>query len=61
MFDTRTRLLYFACLRDAAGATFKNVVPVPTNKKIGSGAALKVAAPAPQHCLEVLLLYEKND
>ena len=49
MFDTRTRLLFFACLKDAAGAALKDAAPAPTYKKIGSGAALKVAAPAPQH------------
>ena len=48
MFDTRTRLLFFACLKDAAGAALKSAAPAPTSKKIGSGsrAALKVAAPA---------------
>ena len=51
MYDTRTRLFFFACLKDAAGAALQNAAPAPTNKKIGSGsgAALKVAAPAPQH------------
>ena len=31
MFDTRTRLFFFACLRDAAGAgaTLKNAAPAP--------------------------------
>ena len=55
MFDTRTRLLFFACLKDAAGAALKNAAPAPGSdqKKIGSGAALKVAAPAPQHCFPV--------
>ena len=47
MFDTRTRLFFFACLKDAAGAAFKNAAPAPGSdqKKVGSGAALKVAAP----------------
>ena len=47
MFDTRTRLFFFACLKYAAGAALKNAAPAPTKKKIGSGsgAALKVAAP----------------
>ena len=49
MFDTRTRLFFFACLKDAAGAALKNAAPAPGSdqKKIGSGsgAALKVAAP----------------
>ena len=50
MFDTRTRLLFFACLKDAAGAALKNAAPAPGSdlQKFGSGAALKVAAPAPQ-------------
>ena len=47
MFDTRTRLFSFACLKDAAeagaGSALKNAAP--DQKKIGSGAALKVAAP----------------
>ena len=53
MFDTRTRLFFFACLKDAAGAgaALKSAAQAlaPTSKKIGSGsgAALKVAAPAP--------------
>ena len=29
MFDTRTRLLFFACLKDAAGAALKNAAPAP--------------------------------
>ena len=49
MFDTRTRLFFFACLKDAAGAALKNAAPAPGSdqKKIGSGsgAALKVATP----------------
>ena len=47
MFDAGTRLFFFACLNDAAGAALINVAPAPTNKKIGSGSgvALKVAAP----------------
>ena len=46
MFDTRTRLFFFAYLKDAAGAgaALKNVAPAPTNKKIASDSrvALKV-------------------
>ena len=38
MFDTRTRLFFFAYLKDAAGAALKNAAPA--NKNI---------APAPQH------------
>ena len=52
MFDTRTRLFSFACLKDAAVAALIKVrlrLPAPTSKTIGSGAALKVAAPVPQH------------
>ena len=58
MFDTRTRLFFFACLEDAAGvgAALKSAAPAPSSgqqkisssqQKIGSGsgAALKVAAP----------------
>ena len=29
MFDTRTRLFFFACLKDAAGAALKNAAPAP--------------------------------
>ena len=47
MFDKRTRLFFFACLKDAGGAALKNEAPAPGSdrKKIGSdsGAALKVA------------------
>ena len=47
MFDTRTRLFSFACLKDAAGAALKKAAPAPGSdqKKIASGAGLKVAAP----------------
>ena len=38
MFDTRTRLSFFDCLKDAAGAALKNATPTPTSKKIGSGS-----------------------
>ena len=64
MFDTRTRLLCFACLKDAARDDLKMRLrlPAPTNKKIGSGfgAALKVAAPAPQHWLQIDVLAVNN-
>ena len=43
MFDTRTRLLFFACLKDAAGAGAalkKAAAPAP-------GSAKKKSAPAP--------------
>ena len=50
MFDTRARLFFFACLKDAAGAALKIAAPAPGSdqQKIGSGsgAALKVAGPA---------------
>ena len=45
MFDTRTRLFFLACLKDAAGAALKNAAPAPGSgsllrpKKIGSGSA----------------------
>ena len=39
MFDTRTRLFSFACLKDAAGAALKNAAPGSDPKKIGSGSA----------------------
>ena len=29
MFDTRTRLFFFACLKDAAGAALKSAAPTP--------------------------------
>ena len=29
MLDTRTRLLFFACLKDAARAAIKNAAPAP--------------------------------
>ena len=49
MFDTRTMLFFFACLKYAAGAALKIAAPAPGSdpKKIGSGSgdALKVAAP----------------
>ena len=48
MFDTRTRLSFFACLKYAARLRLS----APTNNKIGSGSARKGAAPAPQHCLQ---------
>ena len=41
MFDTRKKLVFFACLNDAAGAALKSAAPAPapTSKKIGSGSA----------------------
>ena len=38
MFDTRTRLFFFACLKDVAGAALKKAAPAPGSdpKKIGS-------------------------
>ena len=47
MFDTRTRLFLFACLKGAAGTTLKRRLRLSatTNTKISSGAALKVEAP----------------
>ena len=44
MFDTRTRLFFFACLKDAAGAALKNVAPAPAP---GSDQQKKLA-PAPE-------------
>ena len=29
MFDTRTKLFFFACLKDAAGAALKSAAPAP--------------------------------
>ena len=55
MFITKTRLSFFAFLTDpaGAGAAFKSRLwlSAPTDQKIGSGsgAALKIEAPAPQH------------
>ena len=46
MFDTRTRLFSFACLKDAAGAALKSAAPASKKIGSGSGAARKVAAPA---------------
>ena len=45
MFVTRTRLSFFACQKDAAGAGTALKKAAPANKKIASGSTLKVAAP----------------
>ena len=54
MHDTRTRLLFFACLK--AGAALKNAAPAP-------GSDLQKnrlqAAPAPQHWIFILKLRGK--
>ena len=44
MFDTRTRLLFFICLKDATGAraTLKKVAPTPGSEQ------QKNKAPAPE-------------
>ena len=42
---------FFACQKDAAGAEAALKKAASANKKIGSGSTLKVAAPAPQHCI----------
>ena len=44
MFDTRTRLLFFACRKDAAGAGATLKSAAPTSKKIGSGSRLRYTA-----------------
>ena len=46
MFCHNTRLSFFACQKDAAGAALKKRLRLsaPANKKIGSGSTLKVAA-----------------
>ena len=61
MFDTRKRLLFFACLKDSAGAALENASPAPTNKKIGSGsgAALKVAAPGGYGSATLVIILKK--
>ena len=40
MFDTRTRLSFFACQKDAAGSGLTNAAQAPA-----LGSTLKVAAP----------------
>ena len=47
MFDTRTRLLFFACLKDAAGAALKNAAPAPGSDQQKN--RLRLPAPAPQY------------
>ena len=48
MFCNNTRLSFFACPKDAAGAraTLKKAAPA-----LGSGSTLEVATPAPQRWL----------
>ena len=56
MFNTKIRFLFLAFLKVAAGAGLKRQLRLsaPTDQIIesdtGSGAALKMAAPAPQQC-----------
>ena len=45
MFITRRRLLFFAFLKNSAGATLKRLLSSLSDQKIGSGAAFKLAAP----------------
>ena len=48
MFCHNTRLSFFACQKDAAGAALKKAASAlgsGQQKKIGSGSTLKVAAP----------------
>ena len=54
MFDTRTRLFFFACQKDAAGAALKRR---RREKKISSGSILKVAAPSGSAILDVCQLW----
>ena len=56
MLIIRTRLFYFAFLKDPAGAALEKAAQTfgskPTKKIVpggGFGAALKMAAPAPQY------------
>ena len=54
MFDTRTRLLFLACLKDAAGAALKNAALAPSSdqQKIDSGSGATLTVAAPQHCFD---------
>ena len=62
MVDTKILLFCLAWLKDAAGAALKRRLQfwlsAPASKKIGSdsGAALKVAAPTPQHCFKLTVV-----
>ena len=55
MLNTRTRLFFSAFRKDEDGAALRSRfrLSAPTDQKIGYGseAALKTAAPAPQHWL----------
>ena len=37
----------------ANDVAFFKAAPAPANKKIGSSSTIKLAAPAPQHCVQV--------
>ena len=54
MFNTKIRFLFLAFLKVAAGLKRQLRLSAPTDQIIesdtGSGAALKMAAPAPQQC-----------
>ena len=50
MFDTRTRLLFFACLKDAAGAALKNAAPAPGSDQQKNRLQRHLKVAAPQHC-----------
>ena len=52
MFDTRTKLFFFACLKDAAGAILKSAAPAPGSDQQKNWLRLqrlRLLAPAPQH------------
>ena len=50
MINTRRRIFWFAFPVNPVGAALKkSLLSAPTYQKNVSGAALKLAAPAPQH------------
>ena len=51
MFDTRTRLFFFACLKDAVGASLKSAAPAPGSDQQKNWLQLRNTAILYHSCL----------
>ena len=47
MFESRTSLLFFSCLKVVAGAALKNAAPAPSSDQQKNPIRIQAA---PQHC-----------
>ena len=57
MFCHNNKAFFFFLPKDAAGAALKKAALGSGQQNIGSDSTLKVAAPAPQHCIQLHQLF----